>query len=150
MFNLRNKKMSRSRIAMLLVITLLAVGLSGCLESTKGPSDEELISGLINKSKVAQEAQDIDSMMAAYSKDYQGQNGESIEQVREFLEGMKYQGYLEGTKMDIEEAKISVDGDTGTIEPIKYSGDWGEMQIRILLKKENDGVWRYTASEEYY
>lgn len=118
--------------------------MSGCLEST----DQQQISGLIKEWKAAYQKEDVDKMMASYSDDYEGANGESKEQVRDFLVQIKDGGYLTGSEMDVDDAKIKISGNTATVEPIRYSGDWGEMETSRVLKKEGN-AWRIVETRQY-
>jgi ketosteroid isomerase-like protein len=121
--------------------------LSGC---ATGPSDEEIISNSMVGWKAAFHAKDVDKMMAEYSEDYTGQNGEGKESVREFLVYMKDQGGFDGATMNTDNAKIEVEGDKATVGPILYTGNWGEMNFIRELKKEDDNVWRVVSGREAY
>ena len=139
--------MGKSQIAVLLVAGLFALT-AGC-EMAGGLSDGAQLTAALGQWKAALEAQDIDKMMEPYSDDYEGERGEGKEGVRQFLKGMMDQGYLEDIDMDISEAEIEIDGDEATVGPIKYAGDWGEMETMRTLKKESDGVWRVVGVEQY-
>ena len=129
---------------MIVSVLISMVMISGCVED----SSQKQISGLMKEWKAAYQQEDIDKMLASYSDDYEGANGEGKEEVRGFLEQIKDGGYLTGSEMDLDGAKIKVTGNTATVEPIRYAGDWGEMQTTRLLKKENN-VWRVVGSREY-
>ncbi len=127
-----------------LTLAALMVFIFGCQESQK-----QDVTNVLTQWQGAYAKQDIDGIMAVYSEDYRGQQGEQKAQVREFLEGMKSQGYLNNTKMNIEDVEIEVDGDIATVAPITYTGDWGQMDIKNTFKKEGS-TWRTIAGEEYY
>ena len=136
--------MSKSQIAALLVTSLLLLA-AGC----GVPSDVGQLSSSLVQWKVALEAQDIDKMMEPYSDDYEGERGEGKEGVRQFLSRMMDEGALEDIDMDISEAEIKIEGDKATVGPIRYAGDWGEVEMMRILKKESDGVWRVVGTEQY-
>jgi ketosteroid isomerase-like protein len=136
--------MSKSQIAVLLVSGLLLLA-AGC----GVPSDVGQLSSSLVQWKAAFEAQDLDKMIEPYSDDYEGEQGEGKEGVREFLEGLKEQGYLEDVDMDISEAEIKIEGDEATVGPIRYSSDDFDIEMMRMLKKENDGVWRVVGAEQY-
>ncbi len=138
--------MGKSQIVVLLAASLFVLA-GGC--EMGGLSDEAQLTAALGQWKVATEEQDIDKMMEPYSEDYEGNNGEGKEGVREFLSGMKEQGALEEIDMDVSEAEVTIDGDTATVGPITYAGDWGEVQMLRNLKKESDGVWRVVGAEQY-
>ncbi len=130
---------------MMMAVLVSMVMISGCQEV----SDKQQISGLMKQWKLAYQQEDVDKMLSSYSEDYEGGQGESKEQVRQFHEQIKNQGVLTGSEMDLDEAKIKITGNTATVEPIRYVGDWGEMQTSRVLKKEKDNVWRVVGSREY-
>ena len=138
--------MGKSQIAVLLVAGML-VAAAGC--EMGGLSDEAQLTAALGQWKAATEAQDIDKMMEPYSEDYEGNRGEGKEGVRQFLSGMIEEGALEDVDMDISEAEIEIEGDNATVGPIIYAGDWGEIEMKRILKKEDDGVWRVVGAEQY-
>ena len=137
--------MGKSLIAVVVVVGLLA---AGC-EMAGGLSDEDQLTAALGQWKSALEAQDLDKMIEPYSDDYEGERGEGKEGVRQFLGGMIDEGALEDVEMDISEAEIKIEGDKATVGPIMYAGDWGEIEMMRILKKESDGVWRVVGTEQY-
>lgn len=127
-----------------LTLAVLMVFISGCQESQK-----QDVKNVLTQWQDAYAKQDINGIMAVYSEDYRGSQGEQKAQVREFLEDMKSQGYLNNTKMNIKDIQIEVDGDIATVAPITYTGDWGQMDIKNTFKKEGS-TWRTISGEEYY
>jgi len=138
--------MKKSVIMKLGVVVLAAALISGC---QMGATDEEQLTAALGQWKAAVEAQDLDKMMEPYSDDYEGESGEGKEGVRQFLSGLIDEGALEDIDMDISEAEINIEGDKATVGPIVYSGDWGEVEMMRILKKEADGVWRVVGTEQY-
>ncbi len=139
--------MGKSQIAVLLVAGML-VAAAGC-EMAGGLSDEAQLTAALGQWKAATEAQDIDKIMEPYSEDYEGGRGEGKEGVRQFLSGMIEEGAMEDIDMDISEAEINIEGDKATVGPIIYAGNWGEIEMKRILKKESDGVWRVVSAERY-
>ena len=138
--------MKKSVIMKLGVVVLAAVLISGC---QMGATDEEQLTAALGQWKAAVEAQDLDKMMEPYSDDYEGERGEGKEGVRQFLSGLIDEGALEDIDMDISEAEINIEGDKATVGPILYAGNWGEIEMMRILKKEADGVWRVVGAEQY-
>ena len=140
-------------ILTLTLAALLVLGFcTGCEEGLgqKGPGMAKRdIKNVLNKWQSAYKKQDIDGIMSVYSEEYVGSQGEEKSQVREFIEGMVDQGAMNSLEMNIDEAKIKVKGDTATVAPISYSGDWGEIKVQYTFKKEGSS-WRTISSEEYY
>jgi len=138
--------MKKSVIMKLGVVVLTAAFIGGC---QMGATDEEQLTAALGQWKAALEAQDLDKMMKPYSDDYEGEDGEGKEGVRQFLSGLMDEGALEDVDMDISEAEINIEGDKATVGPILYAGSWGEIEMMRILKKEADGVWRVVGAEQY-
>ena len=138
--------MGKLQIAVLLAAGMFVLA-AGC--EMGGLSDEAQLTAALGQWKAATEAQDIDKMMEPYSEDYEGNRGEGKEGVRQFLSGMIEEGALEDVDMDISEAEIEIEGDNATVGPIIYAGDLGEIEMKRILKKEDDGVWRVVGAEQY-
>ena len=126
------------------MLAVMAVSLAGCQVS----QEQNIRAALFNLQEAYAE-QDLDKIMAVYSEDYKGEGGEQKEQVREYLEGVMYQGYLRSTRVDIEDVEIEIKGDTATVGPISYSGNWGQLDIKNVFKKEGS-TWRVISGEEHY
>jgi ketosteroid isomerase-like protein len=133
------------RIEAVLAVCVLVMVLGGC---ASGPSETEIISNAMVEWKAAFEAKDVDKMMAEYSEDYRGEEGGGKEDVRDFLEYMKDEGGFDNATMNTDDAEIVIDGDTATVGPIVYTGNWGEMSFSRTLKKEEDNVWRVVSGRE--
>lgn len=138
--------MSKSIAGKMLVVGILAVFAAGCA-TMRGPSDEELIQNTLNGWKAALENQDIDAMMAFYSEDFTTDRGNTKEELREFFQGAKDQGYLEGAQADLSAAETTIEDGTAEVGPIYLSSDAGSLDTTLFLKKEEDGVWRIVGSE---
>ena len=136
-----------------LTLAVLFVLVFGCQQSqitgSKTIDESKNIEKVLAQWHQAFEKQDIDGIMAVYSEDYTGQQGEGKAQIRNFIQELIYNGTLASSKMDIEDVEIEIDGDVATVAPITYSGDWGQMSIRNTFKKEGS-TWRVTSSAEYY
>ena len=139
--------MSRSIACVVLMGSLVLV--AGCLTTGKGPSDEELVAGMLAEWQAAFEAQDLDRMMVVYSEDYLGSRGEDKEQLREFVAGAMEQGYLEDAEINLEDAETTIEGDTATVAPVTLSGAQGSIDLQIDLKREADKAWRIVSGEQY-
>ncbi len=125
-------------------LALMAVSLVGC----QATQEQDIRTALFNLQDAYAE-QDLDAIMAVYSEDYTGQEGEGKEQLREYLEGVKYQGYLDSTRVDIEDVEIAIEGDLATVVPVRYTGNWGQMDFKTVFKKEGS-TWRVITGEEHY
>jgi len=130
----------------MLAVGVLAIFAAGCA-TMGGPSDEELVQNTLAEWKAAFEKQDIDAMMAAYSENFTTDRGNTKEELKEFFQGAKDQGYLEGVEADMSAVEIAIEGDTAQVDPIYLSSSAGSLETSLVLKKEDDGVWRIVGSE---
>ncbi|MHC4070296.1 MAG: YybH family protein [Planctomycetota bacterium] len=127
-----------------LTLAVLVVSMAGCQAA-----QEQNIRTALVKLQDAYAKQDIDGIMAVYSEDYRGQQGGQKEQLREYFEWMVFQGYFSSTRINIEDVQIEVEGDTATVAPVIYTGDWGRMDFKTVFKKEGS-TWRVISGEEQY
>jgi ketosteroid isomerase-like protein len=127
-----------------LTLAVLAVSMAGC-QATQ----EQNIKTVLVKLQDAYVKQDLDGIMAVYSEDYRGQQGGRKEQVREFLESMMDQGYLADTEVVLDDVVVEVEGDTATVAPVTYTGNWGQWDIKNVFKKEGS-TWRIITGEQSY
>jgi len=138
--------MGRSRVALVLAATMVVALVCGCATMGKGPSDEELIMETLNGYTAGLVSQDIDKLMAAYSEDFEGENGATKEDLRELLSGAIDQGYLEDVEADLEECEIKIEGGKAAVGPVGYSAAMGSITVEYTMKKDPDGVWRIVES----
>jgi len=134
-----------TRIATVACLTLLAIG---CATGGSGPSDEELVQGVIDQYLTALKAADLDAAFAPYSDDYQGTFGDK-EAEKVFLEDAKDQGYLAGMEFDVSDLAITIDGASAQAAGIVAKPPMANADIRLKLEKR-DGAWVIAGSDVYY
>jgi len=132
-------------IATVTCLTLLAVG---CATGGSGPSDEELVQGVINQYLAALNAVDLDAAFALYSDDYQGTFGDK-EAERVFMDDAKDQGYLDDMEFDVSDIAITVDGASAQVAGIVSETLMATADLTLTLEKR-DGAWVITGSEVVY
>lgn len=134
-------------VAMSVVLVAL---MWGCATTPGGGSNPvEAIGQTLALMKAGFESQDPDKVLTAYSEDYDGPNGEDKEEAGVGLEDLNDQGYWEGMEVTVEGVDITVEGETATVGPIEFSGSWGTAEYIYEFKKDADGVWRVSRSEQY-
>jgi len=138
--------MRRSDLLKVGVVALVVV--CGCAAFGKGPSDEELIGALVEKWKAAVIAQDIDAQMALLSEDFEGSEGDKAE-TGEFMLQVKEMGYLEDAQVLLEEAELTIEGNTATVDPIEIETAMGVATVELTLTKEAAG-WTITGMDLIY
>ena len=133
-----------SKLSMVMTASVLVTMVCGCA-TLGGPSDEDMVGGTVAEMKAGMQAQDVDQIMAVYSEDFEGERG-GKEELREMMEYILDEGYLDAIELDTENAVAAVDGPTATYGPVDLSGDFGSMTFEYKLQKDNDGVWRIIES----
>ena len=132
-----------------LTLAVLMMSMVGCQESqVQKANPKQDINKVLVKLQAAYVKQDIETIMSFYSENYEGGNGEGKEQLAQFLNGMKDQGYLADTELVLDDVKIKVKGNTATVAPMKYTGSWGEVEYKTTFKKEGSN-WKVIGGEEY-
>jgi len=144
------KRMKKAKRGLALVTSCLVLMLvAACATSRPKLTDKELIDALTQEYLAALQAQDIDKMMAAYSDDFEGENGESKDDIREFLSGAKDQGYLEDIEANMDPCEIKIEGGKATVGPVEYSSALGSLTFEFTMKKDPDGMWRIAEMFAY-
>lgn len=129
------------------VVALALVGLIGCAGGG-GMSDEEAIKALVDQAMAALKAQDIDAMTAFYAEDFTSDQGGGKAEMKEFLNGAKEQGFLDGIQVDTTNTVITVDGEKATAKPIDLEGAFGALTVEFELAKRA-GQWLVTYQSQY-
>ena len=120
---------------------------SGCATLGGGKSDEELITEAVTAWKTAIEAENIDDMMALYSEDFEGSEGEDKAGVRQRTEGFIDGGMLADITIGLDAVEVSVDGDSASASNISIEFAQGEIYLKFDLKKEAKKTWKFISSE---
>ena len=117
----------------------------GCAAIGKGPSDEALLGDLLEQWKAAAIAQDIDALMALFSEDYAGSQGDKYDTKLFLLEG-KDMGYLDDMEVVLDSTEITIEGGTATAYPLELKTAMSEFTIKLTLTKESSG-WLITSMD---
>jgi len=125
-----------------------AVLVCGCQTVGVGPSDEEIVSTTMAEWKAVLVAKDLDKLMAAYSEDYVSSRGTGKDSTREFMTRAFDEGFMDSVKVKIEDAQITLEGDTATFGPVEFVSDRGAMKLGYTLRKEN-GTWLIVGSKRW-
>jgi len=133
--------MKRATIAISIAALVGAALMGGCATSGKGMTDEEIIAKLTEECITAALAKDIDTLLTYYSDDFSHYEFGDKAGLKEFLEGAKDMGYLDGLEVGMEQAETTIEGDTATIYPVVIEGPFGSTEIEFSSKKEA-GTWK--------
>ncbi|MHC4439536.1 MAG: Cif family virulence factor [Planctomycetota bacterium] len=138
--------MGKSVVMNSTVVALTVVMLCGCQILGLGPSDEDLINATMADWSAALIAHDMDKLMETYSENYSNSEGGDKASVREFIAGAIDQGYLDNTKVNLEDAEIKIEGDKADVGPVEVMSDSGTYVLDYELKKEKK-AWLIVFSE---
>jgi len=130
-------------LSLLLFLAGCATGGAKAPEVPAGPTDEELVTDLINNMLDALRAKDIDAMGSAYADDFQSNQGTDKTQTLDFLKSVKDQGFLDGMEVDSTNLAIAIDGDTATANGVEIRGAFGVLALSFKAEKR-DGNWLVT------
>lgn len=140
--------MKKNILTLTLVVLMLPV--PGCQESqAQKANPKQSIENVLLKLQKAYVKEDVEGIMSFYSEDFSGANGQGKSGVQEYISGMKDQGYLTGTEVVLDDVVIEVAGNTATVAPVTYSGDWGQVNYDHTFKKEGL-TWKIIAAEQSY
>ncbi len=136
------KTTERGVVAALALCVLVACASAGgdAPAVPKGPTDEELVTGVLDGISSSLIAQDVTSMVAYYADDFVDGQGQNKEAVTQFLTSVKEQGFLEGIKVDNTNRAITIAGETAQVTGVGLSGAFGVLNLGFDLAKR-DGKW---------
>lgn len=126
-------------IAKVMVTALVVVLVSGCAGLGKGPSDQELVMNQITALKEGLLAKDIDKVMGTISESFYHPEAGDKATIKEFLQQGIDMGYLDNGEVNLDNVKITIEGDTATAYPIEASSSAGSATAELKLKKEDKG-----------
>jgi len=131
-----------------LLAMVLAVVVAGCATTPK-VSPEEAIGEQVAGWSAAVVAQDLDKVMTYYSEDFKHYEWGNKAGARDFLDGAKSQGFLEGISFDTSkiEIKLDEDGKTGNVYPIDIKGSFGTTLTMELRFTKEAGGWLITGTD---
>jgi ketosteroid isomerase-like protein len=118
----------------------------GCQTIVEGPSDEQLINTVMAEWKAAFEGKDLDRLMVLFSENYISSSGSSKVAMRESMAGAIERGSLDNIEIKIQNARLTLVGETATYGPVEITSDRGTLAIEYTLQKE-DGKWLIISSK---
>jgi ketosteroid isomerase-like protein len=139
--------MGKSIVMNLGVVALAVVMLCGCQILGLGPSDEDLINATMAKWKAALIAHDVDKLMETYSENYLNTEGGDKNSVREYVAGVIEEGYLDNLEVNLEDARITIEGDKATVAPVELTSDMGTYVLEFNKLQKEDGDWLIVNSK---
>ena len=90
----------------------------------------------------AMRAGDADGQLAFYSRDWRSETGRTMADVRESVRRQAELAVNQRKRLHLDDAKVTVKGDTATIDPVTLRSPTGGGTLRFVLKRDADGAWR--------
>ncbi|MCP4262069.1 MAG: hypothetical protein GY774_31905 [Planctomycetes bacterium] len=128
------------------VFLVFAAAFCGCQTPVEGPSDEQLINTLMTEWKAAFEAKNLNRLMMLFSENYVSSNGSSKVAMRVSMEGAIERGLLDNIEINIQDAQLTLIGETATFGPVEIKSDRGILSIEYTLEKANN-IWLIVSSK---
>jgi hypothetical protein len=139
--------MKRKTVWQVGVLVLGIVFVFGCATGGKGPSDEELVKGLLTSWKGAILEKNADKIMATFAESFShaGYEYQAADKaaLRKFIDDCDRQGYFDGVKISFDTAATAIRGDTAIISGIDYTNSQGAVTVDLTAKKGKTG-WLIT------
>jgi hypothetical protein len=129
-----------------LFFLILTAAFCACQSPVEGPSDEQLVNTVMTEWKAALEAGDLGRLMVLFSDDYMSSSGSSKVAMRESIAGAIERGSLDNIEIKIQNAQLTLVGETATFGPIEITSDRGTLAIEYTLRKES-GMWLIISSK---
>jgi len=111
----------------------------------KGPSNEELVKGVLATWTAGIKAKDIDKVMSVHSEKFESSEATGKKEQREVLTGYIEMGYLDDAEVNLDGAKIKVEGDKASVTGVGLETAMGTVELEFELRKE----WVVTSFEYY-
>ena len=127
------------------VAVVIVVLAGGC--QVGAPSDEELINWTMTDWKAALKARDLDRLMATYSENYVSARASGKDSVRQRMTRIFDRGWMDNVKVNLENAKTTIDRDKAEFGPVKFNSDKGMFTRQFTLQKEYE-AWLLIGSEK--
>jgi len=139
----------KKSVILILSLLVFAAVFCGCQTTVvEGPSDKQLINTTMTEWKAAFEAKNLDRLMVLFSDNYLSSSGSSKVAMRESMAGAIERGSLDNIKIKIENAQLTLVGDTATFGPVEITSNRGTLTIEYTLQKEYD-KWLIVGSKRY-
>jgi len=127
-------------------VIVIVMSLAGC-QLIGGASAEEQIAEMLASFEELMEAQDIDGALELYSDSFSSTQGLNKQTLRDFMQGAKDQGALEGLEVSTENTEIVVNDDgTATAGPVQISSSSFTISQNLTLVNE-DGTWLFSGAQ---
>lgn len=105
------------------------------------PAEEEALAALRAYSAAMRDG-DVAGQLAFYSPEWHSEAGRTIAEVQASLRAEAERAANARKRFDLDNAKVVVEGDTATIDPVALRSPTGGGALRFVLRRTADGAWR--------
>lgn len=138
------------KVAVFSVVLGMAVLMAaGCATTAKGPSDEEQIRQRVEEGLAGLKAKNYDLFGGMVSESFSSGAVGDKNDLLDYLKNADDMGFLDGLEVSLEDAVITVEGETATVEPVDASGSFGSLSLSFTGVREK-GVWMVSGVEPGY
>lgn len=131
-----------SKIRLRIIFLTVIFGLF-CSNIITAQSDEEAVMATMKKWKQAIAEQDIEKILLNYSKNFESDEANGIDELRQFWQAVKEGNYLDKIEINLKTAELEI---TDGIALVSLLDDEGEIEMRFELKKEDGKRWLITGA----
>jgi uncharacterized protein GlcG (DUF336 family) len=125
---------------------LAAAAAVGPTEAVEGAAAAEAeIMKSLQLFKTGMESKNLESLQAMISESFSHYEFGDKAGLLAFVKSTMAMGDLDEAEVDLEYAKIQIDGDAATVYPVDMMAMFGSATVEFKLKKEDDGAWRTVA-----
>jgi len=130
--------------------------LTGCASLEKAPPVEEVVMQRLQSLIDDVFAGDVDNVMDYVSEDFYHPEAPDKEALDAYIQMGRDMGFMDDVpaqlkeheaEVDLDDAKVTVEGDTVSIYPIEVSTIMAFITAKLVYKKDSDGVWRVVTGE---
>ena len=136
----------KGMITTILYTMAVAAMVAGCATGG-GVDNEALIRQTLGGWTEGVTGGDIEKVMAAYSENFDHYEYGKKASLKQFLGGLMDQGQFDNAEVSLDDAEITIEGDTAKVYPVDLEASFGGATLELTLKREDDGVWRITTME---
>ncbi len=109
---------------------------------------EQAIRDRLDAYHLAERSGDLDGILDMYAEDFVDPQGANKAVLEGFFRTLIEQGLLSGLEADMSATDISVEGLSATAGPVSYTTALGTNSYAYRLRKDEDGRWRFVASQQ--
>ena len=111
-------------------------------KSSSGERVEEAVLAAVENYNAAIKDRDAEGQAAFFAETYTGSGGMTKADLLAYLTDEIEQGRDVAKRFVLDDAQVTVDGDTATIDPATLRSPTGGGAFEIRMKRKTDGVWR--------